>query len=76
MTMTTPHHLAAVQLTRCPECGAPAEIERRTVLESTDGPVEHAKVRCVRRHHFLLPTAALDHVAAPARHTAPRLAPR
>jgi hypothetical protein len=74
--MTTPDHPAAVQLTRCPECNAPAEIERRTVLESTDGPVEHAKVRCVLRHIFLLPTAALDHVAAPAPGTAPRLAPR
>jgi hypothetical protein len=74
MTMTTPHHPTAVQLTRCPECGAPAQIERRTVLESTDGPVEHAKVRCVLRHMFLLPTAALDHVAATAPDTAPRLA--
>lgn len=73
--MTTPDHTAAVQLTRCPECGAPAEIERRTVLESTDGPVEHAKVRCVLRHTFLLPTAALDHVAVPVP-DAVRLAPR
>lgn len=74
MTMTTARHHAAVQLTRCPQCDELAEIERRTVLESTDGPIEHAKVRCVRRHTFLLPTAALDHVAAPA--PAPRLTPR
>ena len=45
--------------TTCPECGAPAEIEWRAVLESTDGPVEHARVTCLRRHWFLLPVASL-----------------
>jgi hypothetical protein len=45
--------------TVCPECGELAEVEWRDVLESTDGPVEHAKVRCVRRHWFLLPVASL-----------------
>jgi hypothetical protein len=45
--------------TSCPECGALAEVEWRAVLESTDGPVEHAKVRCLQRHWFLLPVAAL-----------------
>ncbi len=45
--------------TTCPECGAPAEVEWRAVLESTDGPVEHARVGCVQRHWFLLPVAAL-----------------
>ncbi|HET8662678.1 MAG TPA: hypothetical protein VFM08_00035 [Nocardioides sp.] len=29
------------------------------MLESTDGPIEHARVRCVRRHHFFLPVADL-----------------
>jgi uncharacterized protein YbaR (Trm112 family) len=48
-----------VELTVCPECRQPAEVEWRAVLESTDGPVEHAKVLCVRRHWFLLPTADL-----------------
>lgn len=76
ITVPTPSHPTGLQLTRCPECGAPAEIEQRTVLESTDGPVEHVRVRCVRRHHFLLPTAALDHAAATAPETAPRLTPR
>ncbi|HEX6257811.1 MAG TPA: hypothetical protein VFZ70_18525 [Euzebyales bacterium] len=52
------------QLTACPQCAAPAEIVRRTVLESTDGPIEHAAVRCVARHHFVLPTSQLDHDAA------------
>ena len=45
--------------TICPECGGLAEVEWRDVLESTDGPVEHAKVRCVRRHWLLLPVASL-----------------
>lgn len=47
------------QLTCCPDCGAPAEITRRAVLESTDGPIEHVGVRCVRKHVFLLPTFLL-----------------
>jgi hypothetical protein len=45
--------------TACPECGELAEVQWRDVLESTDGPVEHAKVLCVRRHWFLLPVASL-----------------
>jgi hypothetical protein len=45
--------------TTCPDCGALAEVEWRAVLESTDGPVEHARVTCVRRHWFLLPVASL-----------------
>jgi len=48
-----------MELTVCPECGAPAEIEWRDVMAGTDGPVEHAKVLCVQRHWFLLPTAML-----------------
>lgn len=48
------------QLTGCPDCGAPAEITRRDVLESTDGPIEHVGVRCARQHVFLLPTFLLE----------------
>ena len=48
-----------LQLTGCPQCGATAEIEYRAVLESTDGPIEHARVTCVARHWFLLPVAYL-----------------
>ncbi len=48
-----------MDLTTCPECGAPAEIVDRSVLESTDGPMEHARVRCVARHLFYLPVASL-----------------
>jgi hypothetical protein len=46
--------------TLCPECGALAEVQWRAVMEGTDGPVEHAKVSCVRRHWFLLPIASLE----------------
>jgi hypothetical protein len=53
--------------TTCPDCDAPAEILDRDVLESTDGPVEHVRVVCVRRHHFLMSTGSL----AAGRRTAP-----
>ena len=55
-----------MQLTTCPECGAVAEIRWRAVLESTDGPVEHARIECVRRHWFLLPVASLEVKTHPA----------
>lgn len=48
--------------TTCPECGAVAEIRDRFVLPSTDGPVEHVRVLCIRRHSFQLPTASLVRV--------------
>jgi hypothetical protein len=52
--------------TLCPECGALAEVEWRDVTESTDGPVELAKIRCARRHWFLLPVAHLERSTVPA----------
>ncbi|HMM95768.1 hypothetical protein [Phycicoccus sp.] len=48
-----------METTRCPECGHPAELVDRCVLESTEGPVEHAHVRCVLRHRFWLPVEYL-----------------
>ena len=48
-----------IDLTLCPECGAPAEIQDRSVLESTDGPFEHVRIVCVRRHWFLMPVEGL-----------------
>ncbi|HEX4686029.1 MAG TPA: hypothetical protein VH228_04555 [Nocardioides sp.] len=53
-----------MDMTSCPECGEPAEIVDRHVLESTDGPIEHARVRCVRRHHFFMPVSGLHTVRA------------
>jgi hypothetical protein len=54
--------LATVQLARCPECDGIAEVEYRTVLESTSGPVEHVKIRCINRHWFNMPVSYLDSV--------------
>jgi hypothetical protein len=53
--------------TTCPECGALAEVEWRDVAESTDGPVEHAKITCLQRHWFLLPVASLPRAATSSR---------
>jgi hypothetical protein len=53
-----------MELTWCPECGGPAEMEWRSPVDSTDGPVDHVKVSCVRRHWFLMPAARLPEPAA------------
>ena len=44
----------------CPECGRDAVVEWRDLVDSTDGPVEHVKVRCPGRHWFLMPAEALE----------------
>ena len=62
---TEPDAAPFLALTSCPECGHPAEIEWRTVLDSTDGPIEHARVTCVQRHWFLLPVHWLTRPAWP-----------
>ena len=41
-----------LEVVGCPACTAPAEIVERFVLDSTDGPIEHATVRCSERHRF------------------------
>lgn len=48
-----------MDMTTCPVCGGPAEVQWRAVLDSTDGPVEHVKIACAARHRFLLPTSDL-----------------
>ncbi len=48
-----------IQWTRCPQCDSIAEIVDRDVWPSTDGPVEHVTVRCVRRHRFVMPVVSL-----------------
>lgn len=50
-----------MEWTSCPEpgCHQSAEVQWRQTFWSTDGPIEHAKVLCVNRHWFLLPTAML-----------------
>jgi len=49
-----------MDITTCPQCGQPATVQWRAVLESTDGPTEHARIDCLNRHWFLLPIAVLD----------------
>jgi hypothetical protein len=49
-----------MDITTCPHCGQPATVQWRAVLESTDGPIEHARIDCLNRHWFLLPVAMLD----------------
>lgn len=44
----------------CPECGLPAEVRDRFVLESTDGPIEHVKTQCVKRHCLTFPAVILE----------------
>ncbi len=61
--------------TTCPECGAIAEVEWRVAVDSTDGPVEHAKVRCLLQHWFLLPVASLRGAPAGAVTALPRPTP-
>lgn len=54
---------------RCPQCGHyPATVLDRTVLEGTDGPVEHVRIECHGGHWLFMPTACLDQpiVASPA----------
>ena len=61
-----------MDLVTCPECGQPADVVWRSMVASTEGPVEMAKIRCVLWHHFLMsseglvplgtaPTPALEH---------------
>jgi hypothetical protein len=48
-----------MDLTSCPECGVPAEVTWRFVAKSTDCPVDHVQLRCIRQHTFLGPAASL-----------------
>ena len=49
-----------MELTACPDCGAPAEVTDRFAMASTDGPIEHVRVYCAHRHWFLLPVEMLE----------------
>lgn len=66
------------EFTTCPECGIPAEISQRTMLPSTDGPVEHVKTRCLAGHWFFMEAAALRPLepAEAGRSAAPRTGSR
>lgn len=45
---------ASRMLVGCPECGLPAEIQWQVDLGSTDGPLRHAKLRCLTGHWFFM----------------------
>jgi hypothetical protein len=51
-----------MDITACPQpgCAHPAEMLGRAVLESTDGPVEHARLLCLNGHRFFMPTMMLS----------------
>ncbi len=51
-----------VDLVGCSACAAPAEVVDRFVLQSTDGPIEHATVTCADRHRF---TVLVERLATP-----------
>jgi len=55
-----------MDFTTCPDCHAPAEVQRRCVVGSTSGPLEHVKLMCVRRHWFFMPVFLLESALAQA----------
>ena len=56
------NQITGLDLVGCPACAAPAEVVDRYVLESTDGPIEHATVTCAARHRF---TVLVERLATP-----------
>ena len=62
------------QMVACPEpgCQLAAEVVARWVWPSTEGPVGHVKVLCLRGHARTLPAAWLADPARPARAASPR----
>jgi len=50
----------AVDTVACPSCGQESEVQWRTTMDSTSGPVEHVKIRCLAGHAFFLPTSCLS----------------
>ena len=51
---------APLLMVTCPDCGLPAEVVDRFVLDSTNGPVEHIRIRCAAGSPFLIPTSYLE----------------
>jgi len=67
---------AFITFAACPQCAAPAEITDRFVLDSTDGPVEHVTVSCVRRHRFTMLAERLPVTVEAPRDVIPHPPPR
>lgn len=51
--------VTSLDLVSCPECKVVARIEWRDRVDSTDGPLEIAKIRCLQGHWFLMPMEEL-----------------
>ena len=47
-------------------CGQPAEVEEQYTIDSTDGPLESARIRCPRGHYFNGPIESLTMPEPPA----------
>lgn len=47
-------------------CGLPAEVRWRFIMDSTDGPVESAMIRCPSGHWFNAPVEFLTYEKATA----------
>jgi hypothetical protein len=56
---------------RAERCGLPAEVRCRFIMESTDGPLESAMIRCPAGHWFNAPIEFLTPATEPARAAAP-----
>jgi hypothetical protein len=50
-------------------CRLPAEVSRRFIMRSTDGPVESVVIRCPAGHFFHGPTEFLSLASAPPQTT-------
>ena len=48
-----------LELVGCPTCNQPAEILRRAIIEGTDRPIEHVRIRCILGHGFFMPVELL-----------------
>ena len=60
---------------RAARCGLPAEVHCRYTMNSTDGPLEGAKISCPRGHHFNGPIDCLTVPEQPAATAAPASPP-
>jgi len=71
MNNHTPHdtELTLGALVDCPTCGLPAEVTDLFTLGGAPGPVEHAKIICVRRHWYTLPLETLTATTAASERT-------
>ncbi|HEY6423759.1 MAG TPA: hypothetical protein VIY28_11035 [Pseudonocardiaceae bacterium] len=62
-----PGNVAMINVTACPGCALPAIVSDRFTLESTDGPIEHVRTRCIAGHPYLLSLSSdMDACRCPA----------